>query len=100
MQYDNSMSKKVKKKINLDPFTDANDIQATGPLQTAKDSKKQTKSHKKERLHQKELVRQITDEFVKISKHDLLDESLDRNPHQKVNEVIYTIKPVKSKDDI
>lgn len=92
------MSKKAKLKKHLDPFTDANDIHKE--LVDKKKSKRSPQEkNRRDRHQQKEIVRQLTDELVKLSEKDILeDNSREHNPHRKTNEVVYTIKPVKSKE--
>jgi hypothetical protein len=96
------MSKKTKKqaklKKNLDPFTNASDIEKN--LVDKKKSKRTPQEkNRRDRHLQKEIVRQLTDELVKLSEKDILEEtSRETNPHNKVNEVIYTIRPVNSKE--
>ena len=92
------MSKKAKLKKNLDPFTNASDIEKN--LVDKKKSKRTPQEkNRRDRHLQKEIVRQLTDELVKLSEKDILEETArDNNPHNKVNEVIYTIRPVDYKE--
>jgi hypothetical protein len=95
------MSKKAKLKKNLDPFTSASDIQKNlGDLPDRKKSKRTPQEkNRRERHLQKEIVKQLTDELVKLSEKDILEESVrDTNPHNKTNEIVYTIRPVNSKE--
>ena len=95
------MSKKAKLKKNLDPFTSANDIQKNlGDLPDKKKSKRtQQEKNRRERHLQKEIVKQLTDDLVKLSERDILEESSrEINPHNKPNEIVYTIRPVNSKE--
>lgn len=101
MLYNLGMSKKAKLKKNLDPFTSASDIQRNvGDLPDRKKSKRTPQEkNRRERHLQKEIVKQLTDELVKLSEKDILEESVrDPNPHNKTNEIVYTIRPVNSKD--
>ncbi len=99
MQYHLGMSKKAKLKKNLDPFTSANDIQK-GLVDKKKSKRTAQEKNRRDRHQQKEIVRQLTDELIKLSEKDILeDNSREQNPHHKTNEVVYTIRPVKSKDD-
>lgn len=92
------MSKKAKLKKNLDPFTSASDIQKN--LVDKKKSKRTPQEkNRRDRHLQKEIVRHLTDELIKLSDKDILEDSLqENNPHKKTNEVIYTIRPVDYKD--
>lgn len=95
------MSKKAKLKKNLDPFTNANDIQdiQKGLVDKKKSKRTPQEKNRRDRHQQKEIVRQLTDELVRLSEQDILeDHSREQEPHQKVNEIVYTIKPVKSKE--
>lgn len=93
------MSKKAKMKKNLDPFTSASDIEKGLQLDKKKSKRTPQEKNRRDRHLQKEIVRQLTDELVKLSENDILEESArESNPHKKVNEVIYTIKPVNSND--
>lgn len=93
------MSKKAKFKKTIDPFTSANDIQQS-LVDKKKNKRTPAEKNRRERHHQKEIVRQLTDDLVKISEKDILeDHSRDANPHNKTNEVVYTIRPVKSSDE-
>ena len=89
------MSKKVKLKKNIDLFTSANDIEK-GLLLDKKKSKRSPQEKKRRDRHlQKEIVRQLTDELIKLADKDILEESAkEKNPNYKGNEVIYTIRPV------
>ena len=89
------MSKKVKTKKNIDLFTSANDIEK-GLQQDKKKSKRSPQEkNRRDRHLQKEIVRQLTDELIKLSDKDILEESTkEKNPNYKGNEVIYTIRPV------
>lgn len=93
------MSKKAKFKKNLDPFTSANDIQQGLSKDKKKNKRTPAEINRRERHHQKEIVRQLTEDLVKISEKDILEDNYRENPHHKKNEVVYTIRPVKSKDD-
>jgi hypothetical protein len=91
------MSKKAKFKKNIDPFTDANDIQRS--LVDKKKSKRTpAEKNRRERHMQKEIVKQLTADLVKIAEKDHLLEDTSRD-NQKINEVVYTIRPVKSKEE-
>jgi hypothetical protein len=94
------MSKKAKLKKNLDPFTSAADIEKSLSGNDKKKSKRTPQEkNRRDRHLQKEIVRQLTDELVKLSEKDILEESVrDNNPHNKTNEVVYTIRPVNSKE--
>ena len=92
------MSKKAKFKKVIDPFTSANDIQ-TGLIDKKKSKRTPAEKNRRERHLQKEIVRQLTEDLVKISERDILDDTFRDNPNQKLNEVIYTIRPVKSKEE-
>lgn len=97
------MSKKAKKNVKksakiLDPFTNASDIQ-NDLLDKKKNKRTPQEKNRRDRHLQKEIVRQLTDELVKLSEKDILeDTNRDNNPHNKVNEVIYTIRPVDYKE--
>lgn len=92
------MSKKTKRKKDLDPFTNASDIQK-GLVDKKKSKRTAQEKNRRDRHLQKEVVRQLTDEFIKLSDKDILEESArETNPHYKTNEVIYTIKPVNSNE--
>lgn len=95
------MSKKAKLKKNLDPFTNANDLEdiQKGLVDRKKSKRTPQEKNRRDRHQQKEMVKQLTDEFIRLSEKDMLeDNSREMNPHKKVNEVVYTIKPVKSND--
>ncbi len=93
------MSKKAKFKKTIDPFTNASDIQNV--LQKDKKKSKRTPAEKnrRDRHLQKEIVKQITDDLVKLSEKDILEDVYRDDPNHKPNEVVYTIRPVKSKDE-
>lgn len=93
------MSKKAKFKKNLDPFTSANDIQQGISKDKKKSKRTPAEINRRERHHQKEIVRQLADDLVKISEKDILEDTFRDNPHHKTNEVVYTIRPVKSKEE-
>ena len=85
-------------KKNLDPFTNANDIQ-NAIVDKKKGKRSPTEKKRFDRQQQKEIVRQLTTELIKISEKDMLDEiPRESNERKHTNEVIYTIKPV-SYDD-
>lgn len=96
------MSKKAKHKKNLDPFTNANDIQdiQKGLVDKKKGKRTPQEKNRRDRHQQKEIVRQLTDELVRLSEKDILEELSKEEAKGQVNEVIYTIRPVKSKDDL
>ncbi len=93
------MSKKAKLKKNIDLFTSAGDIEK-GLQQDKKNSKRSPQEkNRRDRHLQKEIVRQLTDELIKLSDKDILEESAkEKNPNYKGNEVIYTIRPVDLED--
>lgn len=94
------MSKKARFKKNIDPFTDANDIQKA-IVDKKKDKRTPTEKNRRERHLQKEIVKQLTEDLLKISeKEQIAEEHLKNNPHYKNNEIVYTIRPVKSKEDL
>lgn len=92
-RYDLLMSKKAKLKKNLDPFTSANDIQSA-IVDKKKGKRSPTEKKRFDRQQQKEIVRQLTAELIKISKKDMLDEAPKEIKNKSTNDVIYTIKPV------
>jgi len=93
------MSKKAKLKKNLDPFTSASDIEKGLQLDKKKSKRSPQEKNRRDRHLQKEIVRQLTDELIKLSDQDMLEESAKaKNPNYKGNEVIYTIRPVDSED--
>jgi hypothetical protein len=93
------MSKKAKLKKNLDPFTSANDIEKGLQLDKKKSKRTPQEKNRRDRHLQKEIVRQLTDELIKLSDKDMLEESTrEKNPNFKGNEVIYTIRPVDAED--
>lgn len=92
------MSKKAKFKKTIDPFTSANDIQK-GLVDKKKSKRTPAEKNRRDRHLQKEIVRQLTDDLVKISEKDILEDTYRDNPHHKTNEVVYTIRPVKSKEE-
>jgi len=99
MLYDLVMSKKAKLKKNLDPFTSASDIEKGLQLDKKKSKRTPQEKNRRDRHLQKEIVRQLTDELIKLSDKDMLEESArEKNPNYKGNEVIYTIRPVDSED--
>ncbi len=104
--YDLEMSKKAQKKAsikslnkaklkkNLDPFTSANDIQ-NAIVDKKKGKRSPTEKKRFDRQQQKEIVRQLTTELIKISEKDMLDEiPKELNDKKHTNDVIYTIRPV------
>lgn len=96
------MSKKAKLKKNLDPYTDANDIQdiQKGLIDKKKSKRTPKEKTRHDRREQKEMVRQLTAELIQLSEKDMLEDPQRENESQKrVNEVVYTIKPVKSKGE-
>ncbi len=95
------MSKKAKLKKNLDPFTNANDIQdiQKGLVDNKKSKRTPQEKNRRDRHQQKEIVRQLTDELVRLSEKDILEELSKEEAKKTTNEIVYTIKPVKSKDD-
>ena len=99
MLYHFIMSKKAKLKKNIDPFTSASDIER-GLERDKKNNKRSPQEKNRRARHlQKEIVRQITDELIKLSDKDIMEESAkEKNPNYKGNEVIYTIRPVDSQD--
>jgi phage repressor protein C with HTH and peptisase S24 domain len=101
MKYHLGMSKKAKFKKNLDPFTNAADIEKVVANNDKKKSKRTpAEKNRRDRHLQKEIVKQLTDDLVKLSEKDILEEpGLRDNPHKKTNEVVYTIKPVKTRDE-
>ncbi|MBC7428873.1 MAG: hypothetical protein H7336_09700 [Bacteriovorax sp.] len=92
------MSKKAKYKKVIDPFTNANDIQ-NNLFDKKKNKRTPAEKNRRDRHLQKEIVRQLTDDLVKISEKDILEDTFRDNPNQKINEVVYTIRPVKMKDE-
>ncbi len=99
MLYHLKMSKKAKLKKNLDPFTSASDIEKGLQLDKKKSKRSPQEKNRRDRHLQKEIVRQLTDELIKLSDKDMLEESAkEKNPNYKGNEVIYTIRPVDSED--
>lgn len=99
MLYDLQMSKKAKLKKNLDPFTSASDIEKGLQLDKKKSKRTPQEKNRRDRHLQKEIVRQLTDELIKLSDKDILEESArEKNPNYKGNEVIYTIRPVDAED--
>ncbi len=92
------MSKKAKFKKTIDPFTNANDIQK-GLVDKKKSKRTPAEKNRRDRHLQKEIVRQLTDDLVKLSEKDILEDTTRDNPHHKTNEIVYTIRPVKSKED-
>lgn len=97
--YHLSMSKKAKLKKNLDPFTSASDIEKGLQLDKKKSKRSPQEKNRRDRHLQKEIVRQLTDELIKLSDRDMLEESAkEKNPNYKGNEVIYTIRPVDAED--
>lgn len=92
------MSKKAKFKKSIDAFTNANDIQQ-GLIDKKKSKRTPAEKNRRDRHLQKEIVRQITDDLVKLSEKDILEDIYRDDPDHKHNEVVYTIRPVKSKDD-
>jgi hypothetical protein len=99
LQYRKVMAKKAKFKKSIDPFTDANDIHK-GIVDKKKSKRTPTEKNRRDRHLQKEIVRQLADDLEKISKKDLFEEVVKENPHNKTNEIVYTIRPVKSKDEL
>ena len=104
MKYHLEMAKKAKKsaklKTSIDPFTSASDIQR-GLVDKKKDKRTAQEKNRRERHAQKEIVRQLADELVELSERDILADTtrdLETNPHNKTNEVVYTIRPVNSKE--
>lgn len=93
------MSKKAKFKKNLDPFTSANDIQQGISKDKKKSKRTPEEINRRERHLQKEIVKKLTDDLIKISEKDILEDPYRDNPNHKTNEVVYTIRPVKSKDE-
>jgi hypothetical protein len=92
------MSKKAKFKKVIDPFTNANDIQQ-GLVDKKKNKRTPTEKNRRERHLQKEIVRQLTEDLVKISEKDILEDNFRDDPNLKTNEIVYTIRPVKSKEE-
>ncbi|MBC7714560.1 MAG: hypothetical protein H7177_14535 [Rhizobacter sp.] len=92
------MSKKAKFKKIIDPFTNANDIQK-GLIDKKKSKRTPAEKNRRERHLQKEIVRQLTEDLVKLSEKDILEDTFRDHPAEQINEVVYTIRPVKSKDE-
>ena len=93
------MSKKVKLKKNIDLFTSGNDIEKGLELDNKKSKRSPQEKKRRDRHLQKEIVRQLTDELIKLSDKDILEESSkEKNPNDTATAEIYTIRPVDLED--
>lgn len=83
------MGKKLRRK-KIDLLTDAKEI---AKAKSKKGKISQTKEKRRDRRHQKEIVRQIAMELIKLSE-DVFDDVDYEEQKPRQNEVIYSIKPV------
>lgn len=97
----NSMQVAMVKRVvlkNIDPYTDADELENSAP-DKRKDKCSPTEKIRRNRHRQKEVVRQLTLEFVKLSKIDeeeelLLEEKRKEKEKKKSSRIFYTIEPV------
>ena len=82
--------------IDLGKYDEAKKVfeQAQTIVDKKKGKRSPTEKKRFDRQQQKEIVRQLTAELIKISKKDMLDEAPKEIKNKSTNDVIYTIKPV------
>ena len=83
---------------NIDLYTDADELEESAP-DKRKNKCSPTEKIRRNRHRQKEVVRQLTLEFKKLSKLDeeeelLLEEKRKEKEQTKASRVFYTIEPV------
>jgi hypothetical protein len=84
---------------NIDLFTDADELEKAAP-EKRKDKYTPAEKSRRNRHHQKEVVRQLIQEVKKISTHnnhrDIEEDVLDERSEdqKKTSRIFYTIKPV------
>jgi hypothetical protein len=84
---------------NIDLYTDADELEKTAPDKKS-DKLTPTEKIRRNRQHQKQVVRELIEEFKKLSHHkieldsedDFLDDKFEEK--KKINRILYTIKPV------